>query len=382
VTQTLIRGIAWQHRRAIDPLLAASAEYERAHPDIRIAWEARPLHGFEFTPIAELAEAYDLVVLDHPFMGEVAVSRCLTDLARLLPQLADAEFLGPSLRTYRYDGALWAVPVDAACQTAAYRRDLLQRIPADVPASISDVLELGRQATKQGLRLGIAFAGVHSLMTLFSFCAALGSPCGGRSGGPFVDPDTARESLEIMRRILALCPAEALGWNSIALHEAMAVRDDLVYCPAVYCYLTYAEADLRQPLRFAALPAIDRGGAPQGSTIGGAGIALSAQSSVPEAAIEFLRFLASAETQRLFTRHHGQPARTEAWIDAEADARFSGAFSAVRQTLELSWIRPRWPGYLALQAEGGRIVEAHLRGEVPEKDTIDLLNLSAEQARR
>jgi hypothetical protein len=50
--------------------------------------------------------------------------------------------------------------------------------------------------------------------------------------------------------------------------------------------------------------------------------------------------------------------------------------------VELSWIRPRWPGYLALQAEGGRIVEAHLRGEIPQKDAIDLLNLSAEQALR
>jgi multiple sugar transport system substrate-binding protein len=382
VTQTLIRGIAWQHRRAVDPLLAVSAKYQREHPDIRIAWDARPLHGFEFTPIAELAGAYDLIVLDHPFMGEVARSRSLTDLAPLLPQLADAQFLGPSLQTYRYDGALWAVPVDAACQTATYRPDLLQRIPAEVPTSIADVLELGHRASQRGFRLAIAFAGVHSLMTLFSFCAALGRPCGAHAGGPFVDADTARESLEIMRRILALCPAEALGWNSIALHEAMAARDDLVYCPAVYCYLTYAEADLPQPLRFASLPAMDRDGVPRGSTIGGAGIALSAQSEVTEAAVAFLHFLATAETQLLFTRHHGQPARIEAWIDAGANARFSGAFSNLRQTMELSWIRPRWPGYLALQAEGGRIVEAHLRGEMPEKDAIDLLNLAAEQTRR
>jgi multiple sugar transport system substrate-binding protein len=228
----------------------------------------------------------------------------------------------------------------------------------------------------------MAFAGVHSLMTLFTLCAALGRPCGAREGDPFIDPDAARESLETMRRILALCPQEALDWNSIALHEAMGARDDLVYCPAVYCYLTYAETDLGRPLRFADLPAMERGGAPRGSTVGGAGIALSARSRVAEAAIGFLRFIAEAETQRLFTRHHGQPARIEAWTDPEADERFSGAFSAVRRTMELSWIRPRWPGYLTLQAEGGRIVEAHLRGQMTEKDVIDVLNLAAEQARR
>ena len=373
--------MAWQHRRAINPLIAASTAYERAHPEIRIAWEARPLEGFEFTPVAELARAHDLIVLDHPFMGEVAESGCLMPLDPVLRELADADFLGPSLATYRYGGALWAVPVDAACQTAAYRPDLLEQL-GEIPRSVPEVLELGRRAGRKCLRIAIALAGVHALMTLFTFCAALGRPCGARTGAPFAEPDTARESLGTMRRLLELCPAEALDWNSIALHEAMRGREDLVYCPAVYCYLTYAEGDLAQPLRFADLPAMDPEGSLRGSTIGGAGLALSAQSRAVEAATGFLRFLAEPETQRLFTRHHGQPARIEAWTDPEADARFCGAFSAVRRTMELSWVRPRWPGYLALQAEGGRIVEAHLRGQIAERDAIDQLNRAAERARR
>jgi multiple sugar transport system substrate-binding protein len=84
--------MAWQHRRAIDPLLAASAAYERSHPNISIAWTARPLQGFEFTPVADLARDHDLIVLDHPFMGEVAESRCVLSLDRSLPTLADADF--------------------------------------------------------------------------------------------------------------------------------------------------------------------------------------------------------------------------------------------------------------------------------------------------
>lgn len=373
--------MAWLHRRATDPLLAASAAYEAAHPGIRICWDARPLQGFEFTSIADLARTHDLILLDHPFMGDASSSRCLVPLDEALPMLSDADFIGPSLATYRYDGILWAVPVDAACQTAVYRPDLLGRLGGKVPRSILEVLELGREVRRAGLWLAIALAGVHALMTFFTLCAALGRPCGDRAGTSFADPDTARECLAMMRAILDLCPRQALDWNSIDLHEAMQTRDDLVYCPAVYCYLTYAEADIARPLRFADFPTPGSHGVPRGSTIGGAGMALSAQSRVTNAALEFLRFLAEVQTQRLFTRHHGQPARFEPWIDAEADARFAGAFSAVRRTMKLSWIRPRWPGYLALQAEGGRLIEAHLRGQISESGTIKRLNRAAVLAR-
>ena len=380
--QTLIRGMAWQHRRAVDPLVAAANAYERTHPEVRIVWDARPLHGFEFTSIPELARAYDLIVLDHPFMGEVAESRCLLPLHDVLHGLADEDFIGASLATYRYDGALWAVPVDAACQTAVYRPDLLERLGCSVPRSTAEVLELGRKARIAGLHLAIALAGVHALMTFFTFCAALGRPCGLREGLPFADTVIAQESLAVLRNILAACPLDVLDWNSIRLHEAMIEGDDLVYCPAVYCYATYAEADMRRPLRFADLPAMISNGAPRGSTIGGAGVGISAQSTVAGEAMDFLRFLAEADTQRLFTRHHGQPARIEAWSDADADARFGGTFSATRRTIELAWIRPRWPGYLMLQAEGGRLIEAHLRGLISAHETIERLNRAAATAPR
>ena len=373
--------MAWGHRRAVDPLIAAAAAYERDHPDVRIVWDARPLQGFEFTPVAELARTHDVIVLDHPFMGEVAQSRCLMPLHSELPELVDRDFIGPSLATYRYADALWAAPVDAACQTAVYRPDLLERLGGRVPRSLPEVLALGAAARAEGLHLAIALAGVHALMTLFTLCAALGRPCAIEEHAPFAHPDTAREALALIRALLRHCPQEALDWNSIAVHEAMVAREDLVYCPAVYCYLTYAEADMARPLRFADLPAMSSGQEPRGSTVGGAGIAISAHAPAPDATVAFLRFLTRPDTQRAFAEHHGQPAHGDAWRDERIDARFGGAFSAVRGTMELSWTRPRWPGYLALQAEGGRIVEAHLRGEVDDRDAISQLNRAAAASR-
>ena len=47
-----LRGMTWDHRRAIDPLRATQVTFADLHPGIEIEWSSRPLHGFEFTPVA------------------------------------------------------------------------------------------------------------------------------------------------------------------------------------------------------------------------------------------------------------------------------------------------------------------------------------------
>src|SRR6185503_394860 len=172
------------------------------------------------------------------------------------------------------------------------------------------VLSLGRKAARAGYRLAIGLRGVHSLMTFFTLCANLGSPCSREPQSPFVDRNVARTGLELLRELVSLCPDHVLDWNSIALHDVMAARDDLVFCPAVYCYATYAEADQRRPLRFHDFPGPS---GPRGSTIGGTGLGISAHCANPEAALTYARFAAKAGTQSAFARHHGQPARVECW---------------------------------------------------------------------
>ena len=372
-----LRGMTWDHRRAVDPLLATQAMFAQKHPGIEIAWASRPLHGFEFTPVAELAKAYDFIILDHPFCGDIAASKCLLPVDDIV---GDATaFAGPSLETYVYAGKTWAVPVDAACQVAVSRPDLMARLDALPPTDWTQLLALGGRASRHGLKLAIGLRGVHSLMTFFTLCANAGRPCATTPDQPFADPAAARDALEQMRALLSLCPGEALDWNSIELHDVMAARDDLVFCPAVYCYATYAEADQRRPLRFHDFPG-PRG--PGGSTIGGTGLGISAHCAHPEAAMAYARFAASAEAQRAFALHHGQPARIETWRDTAIDARFGGCYSGTLRTIEQCWIRPRFAGYLGFQAKAGPLIERHLRGEIAERALLDQLQAAFAAAGR
>ena len=355
-----LRGMTWDHRRAIDPLLGTMPMFQAKHPQVEITWSSRPLSGFEFTSVDALALEYDFIILDHPFIGAIAASQSLVPLDRIVAQAGDP-FVGPSLDSYRMNGFLWALPVDAACQVSVSRPDLMQKLDATVPANWRELMGLGAKAKQQGLWLAIGLKGVHSLMTFFTLTANLGAPCATQRDKEFADRHTALEALALMRDLLQFCPPAGLDWNSIDLHDRMVERDDLVFCPAVYCYATYAEADQRRPLRFHDLPG-PKG--PAGSTIGGTGLGVSAHTRHLPEALAYAGFAIGAATQRAFASHHGQPARRDVWEDSAIDARLGGCFRATRATMEACWIRPRYKGYLEFQARGGELVEAHLRGQI------------------
>jgi multiple sugar transport system substrate-binding protein len=364
--------MTWRHRRAIDPLTGTLPSFRARESGIEVSWDARPLSGFEFTPVTELAQSYDLIILDHPFAGDIAASGCLLPLDDLAGELPAGAFVGPSLESYTYGGHLWAIPVDAATQVAVYRPDLLSRLGSTVPRVWAEVFSLGERAGREGWRLAIGLKGVHALMTLFTLCANQGRPCGGSPGQPFADLDAARRALAALRKLLTYCPPQALDWSSIDLHEAMVERDDLVYCPAVYCYATYAETDRKRALVFADMPGLQTT-SPAGSTLGGTGVGISASTVHPNAAMAYVRFLMRDETQRAFARHHGQPARVEAWDDPDLDGRFGQCFGNTRRTIEQAWTRPRYAGYLRFQADASEVLELHLRGKVPEAQLMGQL---------
>ena len=65
--------MAWDHPRARGPLEAISAQWTALRA-LTVRWDARPLKDFEDQPLEELAETYDLVLLDYPFVGFAATS--------------------------------------------------------------------------------------------------------------------------------------------------------------------------------------------------------------------------------------------------------------------------------------------------------------------
>lgn len=368
----------WQNRRATAPVEHAIEIYRALHPEVEITQTIRPLSGFEHQSMEAVTEKHDIIVFDHPFCGSIAASGCFVPLDGELPELETQPFIGISLETYRFAGKLWRAPVDGATQNAIYRPDLLEQLGETLPERHEQVLELGRKARAKGLWLGTAIETPHAFLSILSYMANLGKPLvADEQALLHIPADSFAEAYEAVRDVMDLSPPEAREWNSIDLHEQMVARDDVVYAPLVYGYATYGEPDQRRRLGFAPFAGAK---APYcaGTTVGGTAMGLSRHCKDKQAALDFMRFMASPAMQnRVVAEHNGQPAGLGGWQDAEINARFNGFFSNLTETMNRAWIRPRFNGYVSLQRLGGTAVaEALTQGLGAEKARQNLLRIA------
>ncbi|MFI7063759.1 hypothetical protein ACIBL3_22425 [Kribbella sp. NPDC050124] len=336
------RGLTWDHPRGRDALIAAA----RAS-GLDLTWDVHPLSGFESTPIEQLAEHYDVIVLDHPHLGDAIRHGCLQPL----DELVDAEFVGPSVASYRMNGRLWAWPLDAATQVAATRVDLV----GAPPRLWSEVVELSRHAP-----VALSLAGPHAFLTFASICVALGE-----EPERFVPTETKSRALELMRELTSRAPRHSLALDPIGLLDDMISDDTVAHCPLVYGYMNYASITLDRRVTFTGAPS-ERLGARPGSTIGGTGLAITTRCVVTPELLHHLQWLLSATAQEAFVpAHSGQPARLSAWLSDRVNEPVSDFYQATLPTIRSAWIRPRFPGYVGFQSEASEVVREVVSGVVP-----------------
>ena len=370
---TKLRGMTWSHPRGYDPMIACSRLWQE-RTGITVEWDKRSLQDFETYPVEELARAYDLIVIDHPHVGQITKEKCLAPLdveghQEERAELEDAS-VGRSYPSYTWQGRQWAFPIDAATQVQAWRPDLAERME-----SWSGMLALARQG-----KVALPMRPPHSLMSFYTLAGNLGSPCRSDGTGPLIETDAGVDAFERLRELTDLIDPGCFSMDPIAVLEAMSDPASKVVCaPLIYGYVSYAIAGFRRSLvTFGDIPVAGTNG-PVGSALGGTGIAVSAFSNAREAAIDFAYFVASGDVQRgIYAAGGGQPGHAAAWDDDVVNAATSDFYRATRKTLESAWVRSRHDGYMAFQqAASDRINDGLLRKEAAQKVVDDLNRLFA-----
>ena len=380
-----LRGRTWSSKRGYGGLAASGAAYARIRPDVRVQWEQLDFDALFLDSRRQFAAGsvdFDLLMLDHPWVGEFAVNRWLVDLDQLLgpEQRRDLEDDADpaSLQSYRYEGGLWSLPVDAACQILSYRPDLVGSAAERLPGDWDTLIELGQSLHRPPNRCAFThqFGGPNHFLTLLGMASALGDA---PYSEPFrgLDREAGARGLDLLKRVWKLSiesQFESLEQLPQRTFPLMLAGDSAAMCPGVFAYITYYEGVGEGRLGIADMPVMPETGG-RTSLLGGMGLAIPSASPHREVAWEFAWFAMSREVQGgVYVNNGGQPGRVSALAEGYADTACAGFGPVLAGALEDCYIRPTPPGWHKAERVGGDVVMRFLKGRVTASETLSDLD--------
>lgn len=354
--------------------MAATAQrFSELNPGVEIIWEKRSLQQFADFSIEQLAERYDLLVIDHPWAGFAARTRTILPFDEYL----SAEYLedqkvntvGESYISYNYGEQQWALAIDAATPVASSRPDVLGKHGIDLPSDYNELIDLAQR----GL-VACPLIPIDSLMTFYTFCCSLGEdPC--QQEDKVVSEEIGVQALQMYRQLAQLVDPACFNYNPIKVYERMTLTDDIGYCPFAYGYSNYSRNGYaRKLLHFHDMITLD-GQSNLRSTLGGTGLAVSAKCQHVEVAMQYAEYVASPACQQgLFADNGGQPGHLSAWTSPDVNSKTHNYFSNTLPALQRAYLRPRYHGSMYFQDHGGDVVRDYLIQGGSEKAVLDKLN--------
>lgn len=372
----ILKGITWDHPRGYQPLVSCSALYEKEY-GIKIEWYKRSLKAFGDQSLEELCNDFDLLIIDHPHVGIAEKKRCLEPLGNIIAEKDLSELsiqsAGPSYMSYNYKDVQWALPVDAAMQSAASRPDQLSE--KNIPTTWDEVFELAKNLKKNNLYLGIALSPTDCLCSFLSLTAQAGSPIE-EDNSKLVEIEVGLDVLEKLKKIKELFHPLSLEWTPIGLFDYMSSNDDVIYTPLAFCYNNYSRKHFRKKkLIFHDAPDI------YNVVLGGTGISVSSSCKNKSIAGKFITWICKSEIQKtIYADEQGQPGNLLAWTDKKVNGLTNNFFFNTIKTLENAYFRPRYNGWTDFQTHLGNIVHDFLKYDKDPGEVLKKLDVSFQQS--
>lgn len=369
-----LKGITWDHPRGYQPLRAIASVWKEKS-NVEINWDIRTLKDFGDYPIEKLINLYDLIILDHPYVGSAEANKSLLSLDDHLSssflKIQQEESIGESFSSYWYKDHCWALPIDAAAQVTAYRKDIIDVINWEMPKDIRKLNEAVEQLPTK-YRIGIP------LCPTDLWCVFLTLSAQYANGKVFfedgINLSAGVWALEQLRSWKSFLYPASFSMNPIEMLEYMSEKDDIIYIPFTFGYTNYARKGWRKNLiHFCNVPKYNSKG--RSSILGGAGLAISANTSHVKECLDFMQFILSVDVQKGdYYQNGGQPAHNTAWTDESNNNDCSGFFSETIDTMNNAFVRPRHQRFNLFQEKAADFVHENVLFNSAPRRVIQKLN--------
>ena len=337
-----------------------------------------PGHSLHHTLTHAVAEglAPDVALLDNVWAPEFAAAGFIHALEELNESWVvdehEVDFLAPLVRVNRYGGKTFGVSPFADVAGLWYRRDDLESLGLEPPATWNDLRAVGRAFAEAGVRSPIvmpggSLAGEATAYFLIAFLASNGAQVLGPDGVTLGSPATA-QALRFLRSLVeeGLVPLDVVGYEWNETIRLLADGHAALSFGGSYEGGALAEA-LGVPHRevwdhfgFVHVPAGPRGN--PASVAGGMMFAVFRQAAQPEQAMRLVERMVEPEILARFARSSGRtPSRRSAIELVAPDVPF---LSRTAELLEDAVSRPWLPSYPRVSAQLQAMLEAVLTGRL------------------
>lgn len=338
-----LTGLTWDHPRGVDGLRSSNQLLVERH-GVAIEWEARSLTAFGNQHVATFADQFDVMVIDYPNVPDAVAAGALVALDAV-PGIDEVarESVGRSHEPYCYRGKQWALGLDAAAQVSVFRPDRSD----GAPKFWSNALEMA----KAGAVLW-PYKPVDKFITFATLLSQRDAPLTRHFDGSqsFIDRSITAEVLGFLIQLSRAVPGWCADANPIDVAEAP-ISDEVKYTVGVMLFgsTNYSRPGFRRHLLvYHGLTSFD--GRSAGSTLGGAGIPVSASTGHRDLALAAAAPRAGADAQRGAHRAGGgQPVNARTWRSEEMSLLVHGFFGDTLRTLERAWVGPLVTGWPDLQ---------------------------------
>ena len=301
---------------------------------------------------------YDLIVLDHPHLGDAVAAGCLQPLEDLFePTMHRRAWqrrpIGPCLSSYRYAGRHWALPLDAATQVhGAARRTCCEATRRPRPGTRSS-----RSPTASG-RSRCRSPGRTRCSPSSRSAVALGEPPAERDPELLVSTRLGGASMRSWPSSRRSARDRVRGKNPIGMLEPHGAATTTSPLPARLRLRELRAPGSGRPLRFGDAPRAIAGGRP-GSTLGGTGIGIS--TALRGRRRSCCAICAGCLSEQAQTRIHPRarrPAEPARGLGGRGRQRALGRLLPrhAADTIEAAWVRPRHSGYIAFQGKASALL--------------------------
>ena len=374
----VLKGITWDHPRGFDPMLATAKEFSNKFSEVEIVWDKRSLQSFADRPIENMAFEYDLMVIDHPHVGEASRKNLLLELDSFSKfkdkiNTLSKNSVGLSHQSYNFNNHQYALAIDAAAPVAAYKVGVLD----ELPFTFEQVLKLAEKSLVMW-----PIKPVDAISCFNTIAANIGHAINSTEH-KFIDRRIGITILKMMKKLSSLVPKDCLEMNPINALDYLSSNNDRVYCPLLYGYSNYSRKNFRDDLiKFTNIPSFDENNNNcKGAQLGGTGLAISKETKNIEIALDYVFWVASEECQKtLYYYSGGQPGHIKAWKDKNINNDCNNFFINTLKTLENAWLRPRFDGYMYFQDIAGTIINDYLKNDKQADITIDKLIMEFEKS--